>query len=276
MHDIGVSIVSYAPNLAELYETVSSLRRAAKTAIESRRIASVRLYFIDNGPGELWAEQLETLCRAQWSEPGCCDWEVLRPGKNLGFGLGHNQAIEKSASKYHLILNPDVVLANDALLYAVDYMEQHQNVGCLSPYVEGKTGAREYLCKQFPSVLVLLLRGFGPHALRTFFDKRLAEYEMRGVTENETVQSVPIASGCFMFFRTNVLRAVGGFSPKYFLYFEDFDLSLRVNKVSIISYVPTVKVIHAGGYARRKGLKHIRMFMSSGRTFFGEHGWRWI
>ena len=276
MRDIGISIVTYSPNLAELSATLSSLRNAAQIAIEAGRISSVQLYLIDNGPGDQWTERLEALCRAQWSEAGCSKWEVLCPGQNLGFGLAHNLAIDRSSGEYHLVLNPDVTLANDALLNAVDYMDKHPEVGCLSPYAEGKARKREYLCKQPPSVLVLILRGFAPAFLRKLFDKKLAAYEMRGVTENDVVQSVPIASGCFMFFRTNTLKTVGGFSPKYFLYFEDFDLSLRVSKTSAISYVPMVKVVHTGGYASKKGLTHIRMFASSGRTFFGEHGWRWI
>ena len=86
---------------------------------------------------------------------------------------------------------------------------------------------------------------------------------------------VPIVSGCFMFFRRDVLDAVGGFSPDYFLYFEDFDLSLRVSKVARIAYVPAVRIVHHGGDAARKGLKHIWMFTRSAVTFFNTHGWRW-
>ncbi|PIE36937.1 MAG: glycosyl transferase family 2, partial [Gammaproteobacteria bacterium] len=37
---------------------------------------------------------------------------------NGGFGHGHNRALEQVDSRYHLILNPDVELAEDALLNA--------------------------------------------------------------------------------------------------------------------------------------------------------------
>ncbi|WES91767.1 glycosyltransferase [Aeromonas hydrophila] len=85
----------------------------------------------------------------------------------------------------------------------------------------------------------------------------------------------PIVSGCFMLFRTDVLQLLGGFDPRFFLYFEDFDISLRAGKISRIAYVPQVKVVHHGGHASRKGWRHIWMFGRSMVTFFNIHGWRW-
>jgi len=90
------------------------------------------------------------------------------------------------------------------------------------------------------------------------------------------VSGIPIASGCFMFVRLNVLRAVGGFSPKFFLYFEDFDLSLRLGKQAALTYVPAVRITHAGGGAARKGSRHVMLFLRSAMTFFRTHGWKLV
>jgi GT2 family glycosyltransferase len=70
------------------------------------------------------------------------------------------------------------------------------------------------------------------------------------------------------------LQAVGGFSPEYFLYFEDFDLSLRFAGEGQIAYVPAVRITHTGGYAAGKGWRHRRLFLRSAMRFFGRHGWR--
>jgi GT2 family glycosyltransferase len=70
-----------------------------------------------------------------------------------------------------------------------------------------------------------------------------------------------------------VLDAVEGFDPRYFLYFEDFDLSLRLSKVAPIAYVPAVRIVHHGGHAAAKGFAHIRWFATSARRFFSMHGW---
>lgn len=76
-----------------------------------------------------------------------------------------------------------------------------------------------------------------------------------------------IVSGCFMLFRTDALKALGGFDERYFLYFEDFDLSLRAQKLGRVVYYPGVRIQHYGGGAGRKGWRHIKMFLRSALTF---------
>jgi GT2 family glycosyltransferase len=85
-----------------------------------------------------------------------------------------------------------------------------------------------------------------------------------------------LASGCFMLVRTEALRAAGGFNDRYFLYFEDFDLSLRLGGQGRLIFNPAMRIVHHGGYAASKGNQHVRYFLRSGLTFFNQHGWRWI
>jgi GT2 family glycosyltransferase len=146
----------------------------------------------------------------------------------------------------------------------------------ITPWAVDGNGERQYLCKQYPAILDLLLRGFAPKPLRKLFAKRLARYELRGVTENEPVTDVTIASGCFMFLRRSVLQTVGFFDPRYFLYFEDFDLSLRVARASTITYLPNVRIVHHGGGAAEKALRHVFLFARSALTFFRTHSWKWL
>lgn len=114
-----------------------------------------------------------------------------------------------------------------------------------------------------------------PAGLRAHFCNRLAHYEMRDViNDHDIVWDPPIVSGCFMLFRTEVLKKLGGFDPRYFLYFEDYDLSLRTHDVARVAYVPSVRVIHHGGGASRKGFAHIRMFAASAFKFYNRFGWR--
>jgi hypothetical protein len=37
-----------------------------------------------------------------------------------------------------------------------------------------------------------------------------------------------------------------------------------------------MRIIHGGGNAAKKGLKHIGLFVRSGCRFFNSHGWRWF
>ena len=60
------------------------------------------------------------------------------------------------------------------------------------------------------------------------------------------------------------------------MYFEDFDLSLRIAPAHKVMYVPAVRIIHFGGDAAKKGRRHVGMFIRSAVTFFSHHGWKWF
>ena len=124
-------------------------------------------------------------------------------------------------------------------------------------------------------MLDLLLRGFAPGWLKRAFRRRLEHYEMRDLPRGEPASGVPIVSGSFMFCRRAPVAALGGFSDAFFLYFEDFDLSLRASRQGALDYVPSVRIVHHGGHAARKGLRHVFLFARAAATFFGRHGWKW-
>ena len=147
--------------------------------------------------------------------------------------------------------------------------------GVIVPAMYRSDGTRQYVCKRYPSVLDLALRGFAPRPLRRLFRKRLDRYEMRDVIADAVVTPVPVMSGSFMMLRRKAIESTGGFDPEYFLYFEDFDWSVRLNRVTRSAYVPTVHAVHHGGGASRKGCRHIAYFTRSGWRFFNKHGWKW-
>ncbi|MGU8083613.1 glycosyltransferase family 2 protein [Burkholderia pyrrocinia] len=266
---LSVSIVVYRPDLEQFAKTLGSLAVACRQLRASRPDFSVKLYLVDNGGLGSVLATLDAL------RTDGIDGEVISGQGNVGYGRGHNLAIERTSSFYHLVLNPDIDIGNDALELGVDFCDAHCNVGLLTPWIGDGEEHQQYLCRRFPTVLDLFVRGFLPARARRFFVDRLAHYEMRDrINDRDIVWNPPIVSGCFMLFRTDVLKKLDGFDPRYFLYFEDYDLSLRTHDVARVAYVPSVRVIHHGGGASRKGFAHIRMFAASAFKFYNRFGWR--
>lgn len=265
---LSVSIVVYRPDRAMLDRVFETLAVALQQLMPAQR---ARLYLIDNGgPGELVGTPKAAL-------RGEFELEVIAGHGNVGYGRGHNLAIHRALSRYHLVLNPDIELDERGLTEALSFLNAHPDIGLLTPFIRDERGEQQFLCRRFPTVLDLFARGFLPTSLRRVFATRLARYEMRDVIDDRTiVWDPPIVSGCFMLFRTDILKRLDGFDPRYFLYFEDYDLSLRTHEISRVVYVPAVRILHHGGGAARKGLTHVKLFASSAFRFFGRFGWKWL
>jgi len=271
---LRVSIVVFRPSVPELDVTLRTLALSAAAAREQGVLGAMALDIVDNGSDDEAAVDA-CVSRAALLMPGVAI-RTIRGHGNVGFGAGHNESIKVGTEDVHLVLNPDVVLSETALTNALSHLFEHPNVILVAPSVRGSDGVRQYLCRRYPSVLVLLLRGFAPRAIARLFQRQMHHYEMRDRLGGEADVVVPIASGCCMFVRGVALRRIGGFAPEFFLYFEDYDLSLRLAQVGAVVYVPKVEIVHHGGNAARKGGRHVRMFMRSATTFFRRHGWRWV
>jgi GT2 family glycosyltransferase len=271
---LAVSVVVYRPDLPRLELTLRTLRSALDRAIAGGALAGATVHLIDNGsedPAALDQLAADALGQAAWLAR-----RTWRGHGNVGYGRGHNLAILASSADLHLVLNPDVELAPEALIEGLGHLATRPETVLVAPQVRGPDGAMQYLCRRYPSVLVVAMRGFAPAWLRRTFARRLADYEMRDAIGDEIVTGIPMASGCFMLTRAEPLRRLGGFSPDYFLYYEDYDLSLRLRRLGDIAYVPSVRIVHAGGGAARKGRHHQRLFLRSGVTFFRTHGWKLV
>ena len=272
---LSVSVVLHNSPLGLLQSAVESLQRSVQAALQAGCLGQVTLYLIDNASQQQYRAQL-TQAIMNWPQSDNFAIQYLPLSSNRGFGAGHNEVLQRLATDFHLVLNPDVELQDDTLGIGLSLLQKNEAIALVSPRVVGGSGEQEFLCKRYPSVLVLLLRGFAPRFLRRLFRQQLAAYEMRDLCQGDGPVDVAIASGCFMLVRTPDLRAISGFNEDFFLYFEDFDLSLRLSKVGRLVFDPDMRIIHHGGYAANKGRRHLRYFVASGITFFKRHGWRWI
>lgn len=268
---LSATIVTYRTPQRALEYALRSLAAAVDRARAAGVLGDVALYVVDNSPPEAGGEAAAAL--AAWpSHAGAA--ELVAGHGNLGYGRANNLVLPRLRSDLHLVMNPDVELDPDALQAALQALADHPEFGLVAPAVRGEDGAPQYLCKRYPSVWVLFLRGFAPRSLRERFRRAIEHYEMRDVIGERVVAGVPLASGCFMLARTALFVKLGGFDPRFFMYFEDYDLSMRMGREAAVAYVPEARIVHHGGEAARKGWRHVGWFAASAWRFFARHGWK--
>ena len=262
---LSISIVCYQPDFERLTLLFNSLARAV--SLLAQQGEQTQVFLVDHG------QQGALLAKFCQRYQASLKIELLENPANPGFGAGHNLALKQANSRFHLVLNPDVVVPDATLTTLLAFARSHPDVVALSPEVRDAGGKLQYLCKTRPSVLDLALRGFAPAWLKQVFSARLGRYEYRTMVDTRTPAKVELLSGCFMLCRTRALQTTG-FDEGYFLYFEDFALSHALHRYGELRYLPEACIVHFGGNSSAKGLSHIRYFLASAWRYFNQFGWR--
>lgn len=194
---------------------------------------------------------------------------------NYGFGAGHNQAIKQTDASYHIICNPDIVISHTTIPTMVAYLDQHPNIGILSPKLMNVDGSLQPNNHKHPTLLDLALRRLAPAWLKARFKKRMDAYLLLDMGY-EAVCDVPFLSGAFMLCRTDVLKQVGGFDERYFLYFEDADLCRKIQAAGYRTvYFPDASVIHHWERAAYKSWRMTWIMLQSAIKYFNKWGYQW-
>lgn len=228
------------------------------------KVAFGRIYIIDNSPNDLLREVVYKISS---------DIVYINGQGNIGYGAAHNIAIKKSlelGADYHLVLNPDVSFSSDVIWDLKNYMDKHSDIGLIMPNVLYSNGEIQYLCKLLPTPIDLLLRRFLP--FKSLLEKRNFRYELHFSGYKE-VMDVPSLSGCFMFLRSSVLKQIGGFDERYFMYAEDVDLCRRVGMVSRTVFYPYKAIVHEYGKGSYRHFRLLKYHVVSIIKYFNKWGW---
>lgn len=255
---LSCAIVCYRNSESQLDQVVESVVRSA---LEKPGL-TLALTIVDNSP----TDRLRKLAERHGAR-------YLHRADNPGFGAAHNIAIAQSLEEgaaYHLVLNPDVHFDREVLPALVDYMEQHVEIGLLMPDIRYPDGRRQYLCKLLPTPADLFLRRFLPGPYR--WAGRLARYELHE-SGYSRVMDVPSLSGCFMLLRVSVLREVGAFDERFFMYLEDVDLCRRVGSVTRTVFFPSVSITHQYVKGSYKNWRLLYNHIRSAVLYFNKWGW---
>jgi hypothetical protein len=175
-------------------------------------------------------------------------------------------------SAYLLLLNPDTRPVGDVIEHLVGFAMSRPGHGLYTGRTLTVEGADDgYACMGLPTLWSFACFATG---LSTVFKRSdwanpegLPSYDRRSVRE------VPAISGCLMLVERTLFHALEGFDPRYFLYSEDVDLSVRARQLGARPLVfPDASVIHIGGASSSSEGQRIRILR--GRMTYAYRHWR--
>lgn len=170
---------------------------------------------------------------------------------NVGFSRACNQVIPQTTGRYVLLLNPDTVVADNAVSKLADYLDKHPECGAAGPKVLNPNGSLQLACRRsFPSPaasfyrLTYLSKLFPRH-------KQFASYNLT-YAPIDALLEVDALSGSCMMVRREAIERIGLLDEDIFMFGEDIDWCWRIKQAGWkVMYVPGAAVYHYHGASSR-------------------------
>lgn len=208
--------------------------------------------------------------------------EVIRSNTNLGFtggnNLGFRYASENFNPDYFLLLNSDTLVKTDFLVKLHNTLKTTPKMGLVSPKIYFAPGNEfhQHSYKKNELGKVIWFAG-------GIIDWRNLQTTHIGVDEVDRgqfdhLQSCDFVSGCCFLIRRETLATAGVFDERYFLYYEDTDLTRRVHRLGLELGLCQESVIwHVNGGSSEGSGSDLQVFYQTRNRllFFFTHGtWR--
>ena len=224
--DLSIVVVNY--NTSHLLdELFASIARATQGL-------SLQLIVVDNASTDTSVEYLRRTAYPI---------ELVINQKNVGFGRANNQALPFVRGRHVLLLNTDAFVSEDTFTKTVAWMNEHPECGVLGVRLVGRDGALQPSCRYRPTIANIFLHKTG---LFRWFPSVRAVDDM--AWPHDAVRECDWVPGCYYLIRREVLRTVGLFDPRFFMYYEEVDHCIRVQQAGWkVFFYPFTQVVHIGG-----------------------------
>lgn len=187
--------------------------------------------------------------------------EIIKNSENLGFGKACNLGAKNSQSDFILFLNPDAMVYEDTFHKLFDYIEKNDNsdVVVYGAQLISDDGNIQRTCARFPNLSNFLVKVLGLNKINSNYFKT---YHMEEWNHNKT-KEINHVIGAFYVIKREIFNSINGFDERYFVYFEDLDLSKRVYDSGYKTiYLSEVQAYHKGGGTSEQ-VKALRFFYST-------------
>ncbi len=254
MTDLAIIIVSW--NVKE------KLRQCLRSIDASSFAPPYDIWVVDNashdGSGEMVAQEFP---RAH----------LIPNTSNFGTSKALNQALAQTDAHYALWLNPDMRLFPDTLRNLMIFAQAHPRAGIIGARLEREDGNIVPHIRRFPALfdqLCIILK------IAKLFP-RLLNYYLCADFDYSQESAVDSVRGSFFCIRRELIKSIGLFDERFFVWFEEVDYCRRARDAGFeVWYAPKVRAVDYVGrsFAQVSVIKKQKMYVTSMVKYFVKHG----
>jgi len=245
---------------------ITFLPNCIKAIVENPPDISFEIVVVDNDSSDKSIEWLQS-SEANTLLNGT-KLTLIESRENLGFGRANNLAIERTDSPFVFILNPDTKVRPGALDNLLATLRSNDGIGLSVPKICGLDGKIQPSVWPVPSAMRFFVDGLGLH---TLLPKKIrGEWLLFNHWSYDARITVPLASGCAMMARREMINDAGSFDPDIFMYGEDMEWCYRMGKRGwAIVFEPLAEVVHIGGQGSKQRWTLIESRMKEEQAWVG-------
>src|SRR5262245_46871519 len=216
------------------YQSTRSLQHCLTGLFETMLDSDLAIFVVNN-------DSAQELASVSSSSKSPVHW--IQNPSNLGFAAAVNIGFRASSRDFVLVLNPDVCVRTGALRTLFDTLALNSDAAIALPRLNNPDGSLQYSCRRFYNLKTLILR-------RAPFNKiapdhpAIREHLMLD-WDHQTLAEVDWGLGAAMLVRRAAISEANLFDERFFLYFEDVDLCLRMRQQGWkVLYNPAAIFVH--------------------------------
>jgi GT2 family glycosyltransferase len=179
--------------------------------------------------------------------------EIERLDRNLGFAGGANLGIERSNSRFVLLVNPDIVVDSDCVRNLYRRMDLDSKCAIACGALCGLNGSPQnsFQIRRLPAFLDVVSDALFIDELKSLVGIRKRKQQDELVNPPDEGIEVEQPAAAFWMVRKKAWESVGGFDEQFFpAWWEDVDFCKRIlERGWTIRFFPQYRISHEGGYS---------------------------
>lgn len=215
------------------YNTCKMTSECIESVIEKTKGLEYEIILVDNASTDGSKEFFEQDTRIKY----------IYLSENVGFGRANNFGFSYSSGDYIFLLNSDTILVNNAIKILYDFINSKPEVSICGGQLLTKEGLPTHSYSLFlPSVhseLDIFLNNLISKSVKFYYSH---------FSSNLKCFRVGYITGADMMMKRKDIESLGMFDERFFMYFEESELSFRYKKAKReIAFCPDAEIIHLQG-----------------------------